>query len=55
MKKKHYEWELGGTPPEILRHSQVKHDLLRDYLVDYFLTLVTTPAQDRIQLLALDI
>lgn len=54
MTQKHYEWELGGTPPEILRHSQVKHDLLRDYLVDYFLTLVTTPAQDRIQLTIVD-
>lgn len=54
MTKKHYEWELGGTPPEILRHSQVKHDLLRDYLVDYFLTLVTNPRQDRIQLTIVD-
>lgn len=54
MTKKHYEWVLGGTPPKILRHSQVKHDLLRDYLVDYFLTLVKTPAQDRIQLTIVD-
>lgn len=54
MTKKHYEWELGGTPPEILRHSQVKHDLLRDYLVDYFLTLVTAPGQERVQLTIVD-
>lgn len=54
MTQKHYEWELGGTPPEILRHSQVKHDLLRDYLVDYFLTLVTAPGQERVQLTIVD-
>lgn len=54
MTKKHYEWELGGTPPDILRHSQVKHDLLRDYLVDYFLTLVTAPGQERVQLTIVD-
>ncbi len=38
----------------MLRHSEVKHALLRDYLVDYFLTLVTSPAQDRIQLTVVD-
>lgn len=54
MTQKHYEWEIGGTPPEILRHSQVKHDLLRDYLVDYFLTLVTAPGQERVQLTIVD-
>lgn len=54
MTKKHYEWVLGGTPPQILRHSQVKHDLLRDYLVDYFLTLVTAPGQERVQLTIVD-
>ena len=54
MTKKHYEWVLGGTPPQILRHSQVKHDLLRDYRVDYFLTLVTAPGQERVQLTIVD-
>lgn len=54
MTQKHYEWEIGGTPPEILRHSQVKHNLLRDYLVDYFLTLVTAPGQERVQLTIVD-
>jgi three-Cys-motif partner protein len=32
----------------------VKHALLRDYLVEYFLTLVSSPRQDRIQLTVVD-
>lgn len=36
------------------RHSEVKHALLRDYLVDYFLTLVARPEQDRIKLTIVD-
>lgn len=50
----HYEWSWGGPLPELLRHSEVKHSLLRDYLVDYFLTLVSTPAQEKIQLTVVD-
>lgn len=54
MTKMHYEWSWGGSLPELLRHSEVKHSLLRDYLVDYFLTLVSTPAQEKIQLTVVD-
>ena len=54
MPTTHYEWTWGSKPPEILRHSEVKHSLLRAYLVDYFLTLATSPAQDRIQLTVVD-
>lgn len=54
MAATHYEWSWGGPLPKILRHSEVKHSLLRDYLVDYFLTLVSTPAQDKIQLTVID-
>lgn len=50
----HYDWSWGGSLPELLRHSEVKHSLLRDYLVDYFLTLVSRPAQERIQLTVID-
>lgn len=50
----HYEWSWGGPLPELLRHSEVKHALLRDYLVEYFLTLVSSPHQDRIQLTVVD-
>jgi three-Cys-motif partner protein len=54
MPTAHYEWSWGGSLPELLRHSEVKHSLLRDYLVDYFLTLVTSPAQERVQLTVVD-
>jgi len=51
---RHYDWTWGGALPELLRHSEVKHSLLRDYLVDYFITLVSSPHQDRIQLTVVD-
>lgn len=50
----HYKWNWGSTPPLLKRHSQVKHELLRNYLVNYFLTLVSLPQQDRIQLTIVD-
>ncbi|GAJ09137.1 unnamed protein product, partial [marine sediment metagenome] len=50
----HYDWEPGSPPPLIRRHSEVKHAILRSYLVDYFLTLVSSPAQDRIRLTIVD-
>ncbi|WP_296655271.1 three-Cys-motif partner protein TcmP [Paraburkholderia sp.] len=54
MISNHYDWVPGGPPPLIKRHSEVKHSLLRSYLVDYFLTLVSSPAQDRIKLTIVD-
>jgi three-Cys-motif partner protein len=50
----HYTWIWGNPPPLLKRHSEVKHALLRDYLVDYFLTLVSLPQQDKIQLTIVD-
>jgi hypothetical protein len=50
----HYEWPWGGPLPELRRHAEVKHALLRDYLVEYFLTLASSPHQDRIQLTVVD-
>lgn len=50
----HYQWKWGDALPPLRRHSEVKHSLLRAYLVEYFLTLVSTPAQDRIQLTIVD-
>lgn len=50
----HYDWVWGNPPPLLKRHSEVKHALLRNYLVDYFLTLVTLPQQDKIQLTIVD-
>jgi three-Cys-motif partner protein len=50
----HYDWIWGSPPPLLKRHSEVKHALLRQYLVEYFLTLVSLPQQDRIQLTIVD-
>lgn len=50
----HYEWNWGNPPPLLKRHSEVKHSLLRQYLIEYFLTLVSLPQQDRIQLTIVD-
>jgi three-Cys-motif partner protein len=54
MAANHYKWEKGGTLPKLLRHSSVKHSLLRDYLVEYFVTLVPSPSQDHIKLTIVD-
>ncbi|AMR80627.1 three-Cys-motif partner protein TcmP [Cupriavidus nantongensis] len=54
MISNHYDWEPGSPAPVIRRHSEVKHAILRSYLVDYFLTLVASPAQDRIRLTIVD-
>jgi three-Cys-motif partner protein len=54
MVRKHYSWSPGAALPTLERHSEVKHALLRDYLVDYFLTLVARPEQDRIRLTIVD-
>jgi len=54
MAQKHYVWSWGGPLPTLERHSEVKHSLLRNYLVDYFLTLVARPEQDQIKLTIVD-
>ncbi len=54
MATSHYSWEIGGALPKLLRHSSVKHSLLRDYLVEYFITLVSSPHQDHIKLTIVD-
>ncbi|MDP3759732.1 MAG: three-Cys-motif partner protein TcmP [Ramlibacter sp.] len=54
MLANHYEWVWGSSPPPLARHSEVKHALLRGYLVEYFSTLVSSPHQDRIQLTIVD-
>lgn len=49
-----YAWIWGDPPPLLKRHSEVKHALLRNYLIDYFLTLVPLPHQEKIQLTIVD-
>lgn len=50
----HYDWVLGHPPPPLKRHSEVKHALLRNYLVQYFLTLISLPQQEKFQLTVVD-
>ncbi len=45
---------VGTATAALARHSEVKHSLLREYLIEYFLTLVASPHQDRIQLTVVD-
>lgn len=52
MPKKHYDWSNG--PATIKRHSIAKHDLLRNYLAEYFQTLVSSPNQDELKLTIVD-
>ena len=54
MVSRHYEWTCGGILPLLQRHSEVKHALLRDYLIEYFLTLVSSPQQDKIRITIVD-
>jgi len=54
MVANHYAWTIGGTLPVLQRHSAVKHSLLNDYLIEYFLTLVSSPHQDYIKLTIVD-
>src|SRR5262245_35677565 len=45
MTQSQYCWD-GGKPAIIKQHSIAKHEVLREYLVAYLQTLVTSPAQD---------
>jgi three-Cys-motif partner protein len=52
MPKKHYEWSLE-SPTEIEQHSVAKHDILREYLINYVQTLVS-PYQEEFKLTLVD-
>ncbi|MGE7137434.1 three-Cys-motif partner protein TcmP [Luteibacter sp. NPDC031894] len=47
-----YSWKDG--PAIIEQHSVAKHEVLREYLVAYFRTLVTSPGQDKVNLSLVD-
>lgn len=49
----HYDWEVGQPPPALKRHSQIKHEIIRDYLAAYINTLVR-PAYDQLRLTLID-
>ncbi len=54
MAAKHYKWTVGGTPAELERHSEAKHELLRQYLTRYLRTLVASPMQEVLRVTIVD-
>jgi three-Cys-motif partner protein len=52
MAKKHYDWN-PNLPADIEQHSVVKHEILKTYLVNYVLTLIS-PFQDEFKLTLVD-
>lgn len=53
MTLSHYSWE-DGSPPAIQQHSLAKHEVLREYLVEYLKTLAHNPARDSLSLTLVD-
>lgn len=43
MPKKEYNWEIGSKPPLIEAHTQMKHQIYQDYIVEYVKTLNKRP------------
>lgn len=43
-----YRWVVGKPPPLLDPHSQVKHDLLREYVRRYIQTLLANPRAERL-------
>lgn len=54
MAQSHYKWTVGQRPPLLKRHSEVKHALLRQYLVEYFVTLFQEPRRRQLRLTIVD-
>lgn len=50
----HYDWVWGNTPPLLKRHSEVKHALLRNYLIKYFLTLFSRLQREQLKMTVVD-
>jgi three-Cys-motif partner protein len=49
-----YKWSPDGSPPIIKQHSIAKHDVLHAYLVQYILTLASSPYQEELRLTFVD-
>lgn len=54
MAIKHYDWRDYNNPPEIARHSQVKHEMLARYLERYIRVVSSSPFQSRLKLWLID-
>lgn len=54
MAKSRYLWIPGDPPPLIAKHSQAKHDVLRDYIAKYVEVLTADPRQEELRLTLID-
>jgi three-Cys-motif partner protein len=54
MAIKHYNWEDYSNPPEIAKHSQVKHEMLARYLERYIKVVTSNPHQSSLKLWLID-
>lgn len=50
----HFEWPADGSGAILQQHSVAKLDVLREYLIAYFQTLVTAPGQEEVRLTLVD-
>jgi three-Cys-motif partner protein len=50
----HYEWTLGGPPPELGEHSFAKHEIFEQYVGIYIERLTRTPSQTILNLTIVD-
>lgn len=54
MSDAHYKWPADGSGAILQQHSVAKLEVLREYLVAYFQTLVTRPGQEEVRLTLVD-
>lgn len=53
-RKPHYEWQVGGTPPVLGRHSLAKHNILSAYLQKYVQVLTRRKVIEGLKLTLVD-
>jgi three-Cys-motif partner protein len=51
---KGYEWTLNGPLPMLEDHSRAKHDVLRDYVVNYLRILALSPRSEGVRVTLVD-
>src|SRR5690348_13085999 len=54
MSGAHYKWPADGSGAILKQHSVAKLEVLREYLIAYFQTLVTYPGQEEVRLTLVD-
>lgn len=54
MRRRSFEWIVGGRPPLLAQHSAAKLRVIQDYLHRYFDTVAPNPRQDRLSISLVD-